>query len=269
MTKQEKLLLKQAMRFLVADKRPRAIRKILKAVARDEVTWQECTFEVYPGDNYSDRIFWLNERPDELRTITALLNIVRGQDTLFFDVGSNTGIFSVLVARHTSDRSEIRAFDPHPEMLKRFNRNVELNDLSARISVEQCALSEDDGTAELRVFASNYGRSTLRDDDPKEAMEVLTVPTRKITDFVPVAAQDRLCVLKIDVEGFEDRVMRPLLDDDKKLAWFDHVILEVVHKESWQYDLVGELEAKGFRAGKLMEGNLLLSRVDGSEGVTG
>ena len=63
----------------------------------------------------------------------------------FFDVGANTGIFSLLAT--TANKSIIaHAFEPVPYIINLLRSNIAINsEISTRISVHECALSDRSG----------------------------------------------------------------------------------------------------------------------------
>jgi hypothetical protein len=74
--------------------------------------------------------------------------------------------------------------------------------------VEVVALSDHAGIAQLRVLLDDRGRSSVEKENPVErlgAVEVLTVPTRRLDDYDAI---EPVGCIKIDVEGHEDAVLR-------------------------------------------------------------
>src|SRR5258708_23214847 len=77
-----------------------------------------------------------------------------------------------------------------------------------RLRVEAVALSDHSGDAQLRVLVGDMGRSSIERENPVEqlgAVEVLTVPTRRLDDYDAI---EPVGCIKIDVEGHEDAVLR-------------------------------------------------------------
>ncbi len=62
----------------------------------------------------------------------------------FVDVGANSGIYSVL-AGLVSDKIKVEAFDPFPEAVAAFDRNIGLNGVGDRVRLHQVALSSEVG----------------------------------------------------------------------------------------------------------------------------
>ena len=116
------------------------------------------------------------------------------------DVGANIGYFSLLLARCTAPGGTVVAFEAHPENAARARRNVTLNGLDATVVVEEAAVAERRGTAVL-----HSGPTTTEFSIVGGGGDELSVPTVSLDDYF---AGTRLDLVKIDVEGAEELVLR-------------------------------------------------------------
>lgn len=129
---------------------------------------------------------------------------------LVLDIGSYTGIFSLLAGRATSD-SQIHAFEIVPEVAKAAIDNVVANDLLTRITVHLAGLGRDAG--QVRI-ARGEGGSALPDfySTKLRFNDGVQVPLYSLDAFdstISVPAEEaRRTLVKIDVEGTEDEVLR-------------------------------------------------------------
>jgi len=117
---------------------------------------------------------------------------------LVFDVGSHHGLHTVVMARRSA---RVIAIEPNPHNVTILKKNVALNGLR-NVVVRQTAVGDSNGKVTLPEDAGEGGVLTENNDD---------VPTIDV-DLLPL---DRLAeeygfpqFLKIDVEGFEDRVLK-------------------------------------------------------------
>ncbi len=158
---------------------------------------------------------------EELATFEAL---VKGRKVLFYDVGGNAGIFSLVVAKAAKPTSKIIAFEPNPEMQRRFARNVALNKFS-NITMRPIALGDIEGDAFLSIVkAGNLGQASLRDGAEGEGHRV---PIKRLPDEMKDPAGFDLTLMKVDVEGHEPGVLAPLLAEGRKKGhWPDIIMLE-------------------------------------------
>jgi FkbM family methyltransferase len=142
---------------------------------------------------------------------------------VFVDVGANIGFFSLMAATLVGQDGHVAAFEPHPVARAAMVKLLQTNGVSERVDVVGAALDECAGTGRLHLSIDSV-LSTL---DPAKS------PARQDFAFdtaieVPLTTLDvwladrqellrRLAVIKIDVEGGEDRVLGGMLDALRKL----------------------------------------------------
>lgn len=133
--------------------------------------------------------------PDSFACTLACLMGTKG---IFYDVGANVGIFSLLVSSVLKRKSV--GFEPTPELADAFEQIVKDNDLP--VEVRRLALSDKEGTANFflsnRSDASNSLNGRFRKGSPSIEVEVSTFDA--ICSEVPT-------LIKIDVETAEAQVL--------------------------------------------------------------
>ncbi len=132
---------------------------------------------------------------------------------VFWDVGSNLGLHALTVARRCPG-VRAWAFEPNPTMAALIRTAAIRNGL--RVELLQVALDSKAGTAEFYLHAGNTGRSGLHNwaNDPQ--LRHIVVMTATGDQVVAEAQAPPPNVIKIDVEGNEERVfqgMGKLLSD--------------------------------------------------------
>lgn len=148
--------------------------------------------------------------------ITRFLVSVTRPGDVCVDIGANIGYFSVLMAWRAWPDGQIWAFEPQPDLYAMLSDNVTINGFGGMARRHRVALSDHQGSAEMRIFAGYQAASTLR--EPSEAfirhteMETGRLSHSLTVDLVPldevmrdVAAID---VLKVDAEGYEPAIIR-------------------------------------------------------------
>lgn len=247
--------------FRDADKMTR--RRLVPILPPAEIEFAGIRMYVDPRDNYTDRKLWLDGQPPEIRSLTALMEHVEGRNALVLDIGANCGAFTVPLALAAGPGSRVIAFEPNPVMIGRLGHNLRLNDLAHMVRIEGCALGAEAGEAVLNFRARNFGQASLRPIVAPVRDGGALVPVRPLSDFVGQHGTHEIAVLKIDVEGAEEAALGPLLDAGQEGGWLPDVILiETVHAEAWETDLVGRITACGFEATFTAEGNTLFVRRD-------
>ena len=130
--------------------------------------------------------------------IQALLNLARPGDTLL-DIGANIGYYSALFL-HKVKNSRAVCFEPQPGIVDLLRLN--LAQFGDRAQVHQVGLADKEGELRFHVDLTNRGASRFRTDGE------LVI---KVQDAAKVFAElDRVDLMKIDVEGFEEPIFRAI-----------------------------------------------------------
>jgi len=148
----------------------------------------------------------------------------------FFDVGANTGLYSLLVAKAAKSKI-VHAFEPYETVAKVFAKNINLNDLDGRIKVNISALADEPGEKKLYIPLQYHGglesSSSLNPGFKPAHSRVLEVPVTTIDHYTGQVDAGRLGFLKIDVESTEHQVLAgatQTIARDRPL-----IVLEVLH----------------------------------------
>jgi hypothetical protein len=78
--------------------------------------------------------------------------------------------------------------------------------------------------------------------------------------IVQVARKTRIDAMKIDVEGYEDRVLIPFIREAPRHLWPRRVLMEVEHTTRWESDCLAMLVDAGYRVTPIGKKDVLLSR---------
>lgn len=133
----------------------------------------------------------------EFVEMSFLLHLLRPGD-LFLDIGANVGSYTILASKVCGANSI--AFEPDPIAVRALRRNIALNKIEDRVTVEQAALGAQNGEIAFTVGLDTMNRVASARDINSQAVKV------KRLDEIPEA---RTAVFaKLDVEGFEDEVIK-------------------------------------------------------------
>jgi len=147
----------------------------------------------------------------------------------YFDVGSNVGQHALFMSPRVDN---VIAFEPSRSALKRFQANVTLNGIG-NVRIFPLGLGDSDGEGRLGSgFPGNSGSRSLTWTLDHDAME--TVAICRGDEFLRAMNLPRIDILKLDVEGYEKRVLKGLR---QTLARDRPIIL---------MELIGKLEKSGF-----------------------
>ena len=246
--------------FKDADKPSR--QKLVPILPPAEVEFAGIRMYVDPRDNYTDRRIWLDGQPPEMKSLMALTELVEGRNALILDIGANCGAFAVPLGLAAGPGSRVIAFEPNPTMIGRLGHNIRLNDLGDVIRIEGCALGAETGEGTLNFRRNNFGQASLMTIKKPARDGGTLVPIRPLLDFTAQSANYDITILKIDVEGAEEAALGPMLDAGATGWQPDAILIETVHADEWESDLVARIVACGFKPTLQAEGNTLFVRED-------
>ena len=153
------------------------------------------------GDQYVGRSLELYGEFSEGEV--ALFRQVVPAGGVVFEGGANIGALTVPLARIVGPQGRVIAVEPQRAVYNVLCGNVALNGL-VNVEAERCALGAEAGEISVPVLgygeAANYGGISLDDVGLTVSEEV---PMRTVDSF----DLDRLHLLKLDVEGFEEQVL--------------------------------------------------------------
>ena len=134
----------------------------------------------------------------EVDEMAFLLHTIRPGER-FFDVGANVGSYAILAA---SKGADVVAAEPVLSTCKALTRNVQVNDFSDRIRVENAAVGESVGELRMTSELDTTNHAVAAGDD--QGLGVL-VPMTTLDELAKFGQPN---FLKVDVEGYEAAVVR-------------------------------------------------------------
>lgn len=158
-------------------------------------------FSLPSREAFAQMFLW--RRGYETDSIQACLAVLPS-DGAVVDVGANFGLYTNILARHTSGR--VVAVEPFPPNISQLETNLALNG-DSNVTVCRVALGSTEGTVEIGCpDSSNPGLARAL---PGHVSSV-RVPMRTLDCLLGELAIDRIALLKIDVEGAEVEVFKGL-----------------------------------------------------------
>ena len=142
----------------------------------------------------------------EFSDMMLALHFLRKFDS-FLDIGANVGSYTVLAAGVS--KATVLAFEPDPLTAVALKRNIEVNDLSERVTIYNVALGNRNGEVKF-----TRGLDTVNHVVTTDESNTRTVQMRQLDTLI---GSHRPTMIKIDVEGHEDEVIRgaeAVLSDD-------------------------------------------------------
>lgn len=188
----------------------------------------------YPNDYISKQLLLTGEY--EWYVVNLVANLCSEHSTgAVLDIGANIGIVSLPIAKQFPNY-RVYAFEAQSLVAEMLTENINLNNLT-NISVASYALGETDGTIELAHpdynTAENIGAFSLDSfvqgvsNIARGHGEVNSIPIKTLDS---IEFNEPIRCIKLDVEGYEERVLRGGLETLKK-----HNYPPIVY-ELWSYN---------------------------------
>jgi FkbM family methyltransferase len=232
-------------------RRNRGLDRILALIARKlaillqpgpyDVEIQGLKLRLYPRDNVGERKFlfmpgWFD--PAE----RALIERELPPDGVFVDIGANVGLYTLWAGRKLGAGGRLLAFEPQAEALRRLKANLSFNYIEAPVTLIEAAAWDADATLAFQDDRDNLGGGSAVLDHGETPGHV---PARAVAAVLAESGIGRIDILKIDIEGAEDRVLAGLLAQAPPALHPRWMIVENGGGR-WLIDLPGLLAANGY-----------------------
>jgi FkbM family methyltransferase len=174
--------------------------------------------------NWSERLTFFLGRFYELDIQFVLSQVLQPGDR-FVDIGANIGQLTLHGAALVTDSGCVDSFEPNPICGKRLRENLDLNGIK-HVNFYGIGLSDQPGDLVLHVDAGISGLGTfaeLQDDQTNSSINSFEVPVLT-GDEVIMQNSTPVKLVKIDVEGFELRVLKGL--KQSLSTWHPIVVME-------------------------------------------
>ncbi|MEA2899842.1 MAG: hypothetical protein QOJ84_5457 [Bradyrhizobium sp.] len=176
---------------------------------------------------------------------------------VFVDVGANAGTYALPLARHVGPGGRVIAIEPHPIMVARlaFNRAASA---SGNVVLIPAAAADADGELMIETDHENYGASHVYPDASARS-DAIRVPALRLVRILRDQNVGHVDSLKIDVEGYEDRVLIGFFRDAPPALWPRAIAIEHLSRDEWLDDCLADMLARGYaETGKTRSNTLLV-----------
>lgn len=134
-----------------------------------------------------------------------------GADEVFYDIGANIGVYSLVAAKKPNGGARVFSFEPSYASVASLCANIVLNDAAASITPMPVALSDRTGmnVFSLRDLEPGAARHALGPDPPQDGPTVYQQPvmTFRLDDLIDVFQLPSPNHIKMDVDGGELAVL--------------------------------------------------------------
>ena len=176
---------------------------------------------------------------------------------VFVDVGANVGTFALVLARQVGATGKVVAIEPHPLTFARLSFNHAASK-AAQVRLVQAAAGDSDGELMIETGGGNLGATHVVTGTA--GTDAIKVPSLRLTRILEETGVTQVDSLKIDVEGFEDRVLIGFFRDAPPSLWPRAVVIEHLSQDEWRQDCIADVVARGYAIARKTRSNTFLSR---------
>jgi FkbM family methyltransferase len=171
----------------------------------------------YRLENFVFRGVGVDDEGVFLQSINILSDLVRTKKNIVcFDVGAHVGETSLLFSKYLGTKGKVYAFEPTSKALKRFEKNVRLNNASNiqlfRLGVSdkvasglKILLTKKTGSECILSETHPSDRDFIKESDGNRPTE--SIDTTSIDTFCKESMISEIDLLKVDAELCDDKVL--------------------------------------------------------------
>ena len=219
-----------------------------------DVQYQGASFRFYHLASATERGALFN--PDYNLEELSFLRAHTPDGGVFVDVGANVGTYALTLAGKVGSSGTVIAVEPHPVAHARlaFNR---ASSHFAQVKLVAAAAGDANGELLIETDGDNLGASHIVNG--QSSSRAIRVPALTLQRILGDAGVTRVNALKIDIEGFEDRVLTGFFAQAPETLWPRAVVIEHLSRAEWQHDCIDDMITRGYRqTGKTRSNTLLL-----------
>jgi FkbM family methyltransferase len=219
-----------------------------------DAQYQGASFRFYHLASATERGALFN--PDYNLEELSFLRAHTPDGGVFVDVGANVGTYALTLAGKVGSSGTVIAVEPHPVAFARLAFNRASSGL-VQVKLVAAAAGPSNGELLIETDGDNLGASHIVNG--QSSSRAIRVPALTLQRILSEAGVTKVDALKIDVEGFEDRVLTGFFAQAPETLWPRAVVIEHLERKHWQHDCIDDMIARGYRqTGKTRSNTLLL-----------
>jgi FkbM family methyltransferase len=195
--------------------------------------------------NWIDTRLLIGQPYEREQIATAIELIKENEIDLFIDVGSNIGVYSIILALNIEELETI-SFEPVVRNYNQLCANIFLNNLNRRVVPVNKALSDENAEVKIQIDPKSTGVSSITVDEQNITRESFSeIEKIQCVQFDEEHSFTRRNMfIKIDVEGHEPQSIAGM----QKTLQNNNVILQVeVLSDERNEEITKLLDSLGYR----------------------
>ena len=165
----------------------------------------------------SKRLFLYGTWEDKLATLfeQEMSRLGDSIDTpIAIDIGANIGYYTIMEANALGSDSRVVAIEPAEKNMNLLRQNVSLNGLTEQVSLHQCAIGAETGTATLQLSNQSNLHRIEHDRVSNRNAGSETTDLWSLDGFLSEHDHEPndVAVIRMDLEGYELEVLQGMTD---------------------------------------------------------
>jgi FkbM family methyltransferase len=219
-----------------------------------DVQYQGASFRFYHQASATERGALFN--PDYNLEELDFLRAHTPPGGVFVDLGANVGTYAMVLARHVGAVGTVIAVEPHPVTHARLAFNNKASGYT-QTRLVAAAAGAADGELMIETDGGNLGASHIVAGTA--GANAIKVPSLRLQRILEDNAITGVDALKIDIEGFEDRVLTGFFRQAPPSLWPRAVVIEHLSRKEWEQDCIADMVSRGYgEAGRTRSNTFLL-----------
>ena len=154
----------------------------------------------------------------EKSSVELIINQIKNDNTIFIDIGSNYGAYSIPIAK-LKNKINVYCFDPSEKALNQLKDNIKLNDIK-NIKYFKVGVGEKNKTAFFNDEIKNYKNSGSYEISNKySGKKILINSIDNLIENGKIIPKKKI-IIKMDIEGYEFLALQGLIKTIKRYDVF-------------------------------------------------
>jgi FkbM family methyltransferase len=219
-----------------------------------DICYHNLKLRLIPGTNITDDRILFSSKLREKRELLHLKQAIKQGQKTFIDIGANVGYYALNAAKFGANK--VIAIEPNPATYDRLRQNISLNNFQNIITPLQVGLGAEPGSMTLHVIEDSLGGSSMKAGNGKATKQV-NVEILPLTTMLADQAITKADIIKIDIEGLEDKVLFPYFKSIKDDQYPSMIIIED-NSDEWDDNILQWLLDNGYKIAEETRGNFIL-----------
>ena len=204
-------------------------------------------FYFYTDSKIGSKVWFGRNENYEIKFAKMILN----NNFVFIDIGANFGLYTMNIAKNIFKYKEAKIISIEPDKInyQRLKKNIKIllkgnKNIFNQVFIENCAIGDKNQIKKLYLGHDNAVASLLQTKNFQSYERVRQI---RLFDIIKKYNLKKISLIKIDIEGFEDRALLNFFESAHKKLYPKYIIIEHANKKNWEINILEYLFKLGYR----------------------